>query len=221
MHALEIIIEWSEVWSILIPLLVLVLINKPQPGLKPVIIYILVALCLNLFGDFIADFKKLIPALPRSNNPIYNFHSVFRFACFSIYFNQAGKRFFPGIQNAILVIYSILFLVNFTFFENFLNPLHLSGNLLSLEAFLLLASCMLYYLGILKRESPIITQNKDFWIVTGLSVFLVINFFVFLFYVPLLDENRKLANTMWNFHNIAYTTLCIFIAKAFYVPAGN
>jgi hypothetical protein len=221
MHALKIIIEWSEVWALLIPLLVLVLLNKPQPGMKPVIIYILVALLLNLFGDFIADFKKLIPALPQSNNPIYNFHSLFRFTCFSFFFNQAGKRFFPRIQNSILVIYILLFLVNFIFFENFLNPLHLSGNLLSMESFLLLASCMLYYLGVLKNEVPVIAQNKDFWIVTGLSIFFVINFFVFLFYVPLLDENRKLANTMWNFHNIAYTTLCIFIAKAFYVPAGN
>ena len=59
----------------------------------------------------------------------------------------------------------------------------------------------------------------DFWVVTGLSIYVVINFFVFLFYVPLLTENPDLADRMWSIHNLAYITMCIFIAKAFYEPA--
>ena len=221
MNTLQTILDWSEVWALLIPLFAWVLIKRPQPAMRPVIIYLLAALVLNVFGDFIAEFKKFIPTLPRSNNPIYNIHSVVRFACFSWFFIQMGKAYYHRIQYAIIVIYVILAGVNFIFFENFFNPEHLSGNLVTLESFLLLASCMVFYIGLLKNDNPVYSNNKAFWVTTGLSIFFVINFFVFLFYVPLLIENRKLADWMWNFHNIAYITLCIFIAKAFYAPVAD
>jgi hypothetical protein len=45
----------------------------------------------------------------------------------------------------------------------------------------------------------------------------VINFFVFLFYVPMIKQDLKMADNIWNVHNIANILLCIFITKAFYV----
>jgi hypothetical protein len=115
----------------------------------------------------------------------------------------------------------VFVIINFTFFENFFNPLHLSGNLLAAEGYLLLIYCMLYYLSRLKDEIEVLTSGKDFWVVTGLSIYVVINFFVFLFYVPMLKENPQLAINMWSVHNVAYIILCIFISKAFYATAAN
>ena len=221
MNTLQTILDWSEVWALLIPLFAWIIIKHPQPGMKPVIVYLLIALVLNVFGDFIAEFKKFIPTLPRSNNPIYNIHSLVRFGCFSWFFIQMGATYYQRVQSAILVLYITLIAFNFIFIENFFNPAHLSGNLLTIESFLLLASCMVFYLALLKNDTSLPSKQKSFWVTTGLSIFFVINFFVFLFYVPLINENRQLTNWMWNFHNIAYITLCIFITKAFYVPAGD
>ncbi len=114
-----------------------------------------------------------------------------------------------------------LITINFKYFENFNNPAHLSGNLLAAEAYLLLIYCMQYYLLQLRDEVDVISSGPAFWIVTGLSIYVVINFFVFLFYVPMIKQNPDLAEKMWNVHNIAYIIFCIFITKAFYEPYRN
>ena len=81
--------------------------------------------------------------------------------------------------------------------------------------------CIQYYLSELRDDSDAFSRKKVFWIVTGLSIYVVVNFFVFLFYVPMLTQDPNLADNMWNVHNLAYIILCIFIAKSFYVPAGH
>jgi hypothetical protein len=112
----------------------------------------------------------------------------------------------------------VILILNFTFIEDFSNPDHLSGNLLAAEAYLLLIYCMQYYLAQLIDDVQTLSGGHEFWIVTGLSIYVVINFFVFLFYVPMITENDFLAVKMWSVHNIAYIILCIFITKAFYDP---
>jgi len=156
-----------------------------------------------------------LPGNNLSNNPFYNIHSVVRFGCFSVYFIHLQKNAFTRLKK-ILALLAIAFLVvNFIFFENFFNPESFSGNLLTVEAYLLLVYCMLYYLGELKDdENPF--NGPDFWVVTGLAVYLVTNFFVFLFYAPMLNVDVKLAINIWNVHNIAFVIFCLFITKAFY-----
>lgn len=117
----------------------------------------------------------------------------------------------------MLAIFSVIFIIiNFSLFEHFLNPEHLSGNLLSAEAYLLLAYCMQYYLAELRDDGDDLASGPYFWVVTGLSIYVVVNFFVFLFYVPMDSTNGKLADNMWDVHNIAFIIFCVFITKAFY-----
>lgn len=217
------ILDWSEVWALLIPLIALLLRGKQPAVLAPVIVYLLLALLLNLFGDVIADFKKTwhFPAWLQSNNPIYNILSLVRFACFGYFFLALGQPAFKTVKKAIAVLFVLFVIINFIFFENFFLPDHLSGNLLSVEAYLLLIYCLLYYLAVLNDDEDIISKGPTFWIVTGLGVYLVTNFFVFLFYVPMIMQNSMLANDMWNVHNIANIIFCLFITKALYAPAGN
>ena len=59
-------------------------------------------------------------------------------------------------------------------------------------------------------------DGPDFWVVTGLSIYVVVNFFVFLFYLPMIYVDPKLAENIWNVHNIAFIIFCLFITKAFY-----
>jgi hypothetical protein len=218
-NRLQLIFDWSEVWAPLIPLLVLAFRHKQPVFLRPVIIYLCIALFLNLGGNVIADFKSYLPKWLHSNNPWYNIHSLIRFTCFSYFFHLLGNNFRGTIDKIVNSGALILIVLNFIFIENFVNTRHLSGNLLATEAFVLLIYCMQYYLYQLKLETSEFSRRKDFWVVTGLGIYVVVNFFVFLFYVPMLTENPHLADRMWSIHNLAYITFCIFIAKAFYEPA--
>lgn len=214
---LQAILDWSEVWALFIPFSVL-LFRQEQPSfLKPVIVYLWVALFLNLSGNIIADFKEHFPGWLQSNNPLYNVHSLVRFSCFGAFFLALKQPYYAGARRVIAVILLCYILLNFLFYENFFYPGHLSGNLLSAEAYVLLVYCLLYYLSQLRDEKETIASGPDFWVTTGLCVYVVINFFVFLFYVPMINQNPDLADKMWSVHNIAYILLHFFIAKAFYV----
>jgi hypothetical protein len=211
--------NWSEVWAPLVPLTVL-LYKKNQPRfLTPVIVYLFLALMINLAGDLIDALKHYLPYWLQSNNPLYNVHSIIRLICFSYFFAVLPYTPTKRLKFIISVVSVLVILINFGFIENFGNPSHLSGNLLAAEAYLLLVYCMQYYLAKLKNEEDDVSSGADFWVVTGLAIYVVVNFFVFLFYVPMLDQNIRLAINIWYLHNVAYIVLCIFITKAFYEPA--
>jgi len=218
---LRLILDWSEVWALLIPI-IFFFFNPNQPRyVKPVVIYLFAALVLNLSGNIIAEYKVYFPWWLQSNNPIYNVHSIIRFICFSYFFILLNQQAFRKLLYILPNLSLLIIIINFSTVENFANPDHLSGNLLAAEAYLLLIYCMLYYLAKLRDEEGGISSGPDFWIVTGLSIYVVINFFVFLFYVPMIDQNSALADHIWDVHNVAYILLCIFITKALYVPARH
>ena len=214
-------LDWSEVWALLIPLFVLLFKRERPRFVKPIIIYLWLALAINVLIDAIWVFKQYFPAWLQSNNPYYNIHAIARFACFSIFFILLPQASFGKLKKLLVAGSVVFILVNFIFFENFFNPDHLSGNLLAAEAYLLLIYCMQYYLAELRDDSTAIFGGPDFWIVTGLSIYVVTSFFVFLFYLPLLNFDPMLADRMWNFHNIAFIIFCIFITKALYGPFRN
>ncbi len=213
------IMDWSEVWAPLIPLLVLLYKKKQPRFLNPVIIYLLIALLFNLAGDIIDVVKQSLPSWLQSNNPLYDIHSIARFLCFSYFFFILPYHSSLYFKITIFTAWILIILINFFFIESFGNPSHLSGNLLAAEAYLLLAYCMQFYLSKLKNDDDDVSSGADFWIVTGLAIYVVINFFVFLFYVPMLDQNVRLAINIWNIHNAAYILFCLFITKAFYEPS--
>ncbi|MEO8109044.1 MAG: hypothetical protein ABI594_03380 [Ginsengibacter sp.] len=219
---LRLIFDWAEVWALLIPLFQLSIKPKQPAYLQPVIIYLFAALLLNLSVDILVEYNHYhIGPESISNNPLYNIHALVRFSCFSYFFIRLRQTFYKKIKNIIPFVFILFLIIDFGFFEDFFFPAHLSGNLFSAEAFLLLVYCMLFYLSKLKDEAGALSGDKDFWVVTGLSIYVVTSFFVFLFYVPMIKENPHLANNMWDVNNAAYIILCIFITKAFYVPASN
>jgi len=210
------ILAWSEVWALLIPLIVL-LFNRRQPTvLKPIIIYLWLAFILNLGIDIIVLINVYYQKFVMSNNFLYNMHSVVRFVCFGFYFMQLPQASFTNFKKVLAAVSITFIVINFSLFENFFNYNSFSGNLLATEAYILLVYCMLYYLAELKDDSKNLFASPDFWVVTGLSIYVVINFFVFLFYLPMIDVDEDLAVNIWNVHNIAFIIFCLFITKAFY-----
>lgn len=202
----------------IIPLSMLLFRRQQPVSLRPVIVYLWLGFLINVGIDIIMAINVYLDRAALTNNPLYNAHSVIRFACFCFYFLHIQKNSFARLKRGLALVAFAFLAVNFIFYENFFNDESFSGNLLSVEAYLLLVYCMLYYLAELKDENNIF-NSPHFWVVTGLSIYVVTNFFVFLFYIPMLNVNIQLAVNIWNVHNIAFIIFCLFITKAFYGTA--
>jgi hypothetical protein len=214
----QVILDWSEVWALIFPLVIHQIFRHQPYLLNPVLVYLWGALLLNLIGDVIGDFKTYLPAWMQTNLILYNLHSLFRFVCFVYFFSLIKQANFARVRQLLPYVYVLFAFINYIFLENYLDQHHISGNLFAIEAYVLLIYCILYYLSQLRDEVEYMQGNKEFWVVTGLSIYVVINFFIFLFYVPMIEENSILAEEMWGVHNLAYIILCFFITKAIYVP---
>jgi hypothetical protein len=223
MEILKLFLDWSEVWALFIPLIVLLKYSR-QPGyMRPIIWYVYIAILLNFVIDLFGYHGESLglPEWLRSNNYLYNVQSVVRFICFSLFFNHVLPSF-RKLRTIISIVAGLFLLVNFIFFENFFNFGTFSSRLLTVEASLLLVYCLQFYFYKLRDDDPSSKRKGDFWVVTGLCIYVVINFFIFLFYTTLNDLGYGgFLMTIWNVHNISYIVLCILLAKAFYDPARS
>ena len=208
------ILNWSEVWALIIPLIVLIKKKAKSYYLRPVVTYLWIALILNTFGDIIDryadDFKQI--TLLINNNYLYNIHSIVRFICLSSFFIRLDQPFLVVIKKRLPFLFLIFVVINFQF-EKFFGAETISNRLYAVEAGILLFYCLQYYLYKLK-EDDVTQKHSDFWTTTGLSIYVFFNFFFFLLYNQISPHDQSYG---WNFHNISYIILCIFIAKAFYV----
>src|SRR5687768_1899726 len=114
-------LNWSEVWALLIPLVILLLRRRQPVTLKPIIIYIWLAFLLNLVIDIITAINTYRHNFDLSNNPLYNLHSVVRFSCFSFYFIQLQPSSFTRLKKILAILYVVFLITNFLLFENFFN----------------------------------------------------------------------------------------------------
>lgn len=223
---LQIIIDWAEVWALLIPLLVYYLYKPKVAWTKPLKLYLMIAFLINLTGNLIwyrlklgigdwiySNFSYFYNSDGAFDNTIlYNLHSVIRFLFFVAFFNYLNKVF----KKLNLVIPAMFLLMFFTTFVFYKDIREFSSFLLGTEAALLLVYCLTYYLLLLKDEESSIKKSPHFWTVTGLSIYVVINFPIFLFYNVLAKQAENFAVNIWDIHNISYLTLCLFITKSFY-----
>jgi hypothetical protein len=207
------VIDWSEVWALLIP----ILFHKKQPAIiKPVVFYVWAALIINLAIDLTWKFRNILPDAYNSNNYLYNLHSVIRFFLFSTFFIRLRQPFLVTIKKLIPFAFLAFIMINFGFYENFFDYWKLSSRLLAVEAILLLFYTLQYYLFKINDHAEVNIFNSDFWIVTGLGIFVTFNFFIFLLYNELTLRLQYFAITLWNVHNISYIIFNLFIAKGFY-----
>ncbi len=214
---LQEILDWSEVWAPLIPLVILTFKGRQPYYLTPIIIYLWVALIIDSIIDAGWKFEGSVPGWMYPNNYLYNIHSIVRFICFSSFFILLKQPFRTKIKKVIPILSLIFIIINFRFFENFYERETFSSRLFAIESALLLFYCLQYYLFKIKEEDIVAKRPPDYWIVTGLSIYVVFNFFYFLLYTTLLNSNyTSFVVAMWNYHNISFIILCIFIAKAFY-----
>lgn len=216
------ILDWSEVWAMLIPLAFLQLCRNKTPYLRPVRIFLLVFLLLNIFQDVLWKFRKEFNLEQGdflwNNNFIYNIGSVIRLFLFAWFFILLQQRFMHRLKNIIPFAFLAFLLVNFIFFENFIpqGMETFSSRLLATESAILLFYCLQYFIFLIldeKQTKP--RQQPGFFVVVGLSIYMGANFFIFLLWEYLVSKTEDFALGIWDVHNITFIILCIFIAIQF------
>lgn len=221
---LHTLLDWSEVWALLIPLTVLLWKKKKGEYLRPIRIYVGTTLLLNIGIVLISEYKTKWGLQQGdflwNNNVLYNIGSILRLLLFAWFFNLLGQRFMHRLKIIIPFAFLLFVLVNFIFYENFI-PFgafeSFSSRLLATEAALLLFYCLQYFIFLMIEDKPTkLPFQPGVWVVTGLSIYISVSFFIFLFYSYLSKVTKDFAVNIWDVHNIVFIILCLFIAKQFY-----
>jgi hypothetical protein len=219
------ILDWLEVWALLIPLAVL-FNRKNQPlQFNPVIAYLFAALAINLLIDISWKFKKefQFPVWFQVNTYFYSVHSIVRFLLFSMFFNKLNTSFVPVLRKILPIVFVLFVVINFTFFEPFVNYWYTDGKLrstvsstlLSLEAILMLVYCLQYYFSQLQEHKQDKKWPAELNIVNGLFIFSLCSFPIYLFYNVILNLDQQYTKNIWMIQKICFLILCICIARAF------
>jgi hypothetical protein len=218
MKWLQFIREWSEVWALFIPL-VIILIYRPK-GNKTgwLITYVLVALFLNSASTVMAQFYGYMPSWLKNNNIVYNAHSIVRVFFFSIYIMSVRSYQSKPILKYLLILYVVFVIVNFSFFEPIL---FLSPNLFAAESIVLLIMCLSYFFRSMQDESETYwLRQPSFLVCSGICFYEVITFFVFLFFNTINYSteyrDRHFSDILLLIYTISYVILCILLAIALY-----
>jgi hypothetical protein len=145
--------------------------------------------------------------------------TVIEFLTFIIFFIKIlDKSINKLIVKTINYVFLVSIFVIYTFEFISLPQLKLSTlqNLYSFQAICLLIPCFLYYLEIFKAEPILIlTNDPKFWIVTGLSFFMICTFPFSLFTNYFKAKNPLLYNYMYSIFYIFYALLFIMISRSY------
>lgn len=214
---LQQIIDWSDVWVLAIPLAFSFAVKKKRTGLiMPILIYVYAALALNFLQNYFWKNKLVFSfsSVPGDNIIFYNTHSIIRFILFGLFFIQLKQPFLFRFKKAMLWAFVIIAILNFSFFQPFTK---FSSRILSIEAGGLLFYCLLYYINlIIQDDDTPAKRTQEFWLVSGIAIYMVISFPIFLFYEKLSTQFKGFAVNIWDLHNFAYLLLSISMAKYFY-----
>ncbi len=202
----------SEVWALLIPLTIVIIFRHGLTGMRPIVIYVLIALVFNLAATIISIYHKQLPFYFQNNNILYNLHSFARVFLFSWYILSLKLIRSSWIPKIILPAYIIFLSINFIFFE---TPLELSTPLFSAESIVLLVLCLYFFIKSIQDESKINwLRHPSFLICTGISLYETLSFFIFLFFYPLFEKNPEFGMLTMKIFAISYIILCILLALA-------
>jgi len=223
---LEQILDWSEVWATLIPLIVYIWVKPRAPWIRPLVIYLVIALLLGFVIDFTWKSvklnmeylsKKIFSWLYIGEDlytlVLYNVYSFLRLLLITWFFYLVNPKY-KRIYIIITSLFLIAAFINFWRFESVV--MSFSSSLFTVEAGIILFYCLLYYYTVNMNEeiaSPL--SMPSFWIVMGLTLYTAVNFLIFLFYNYLINAEEKYAKNIWNVHNLIYIVLMTFIAIGF------
>ena len=206
--------DWTEVWSLIIPLFVILRYRDSIQHIRPVIIYVFVALILNLAATTLYYFHDRLPDFLGNNNILYNLHSIARVAFFSWYIIGLRQHRYINAYKFILIAYALFIIINFIFFGSIFI---FSSAAFTAESIVLLLLSLSFFIGAMQDDSETNwLKHPAFLVCTAVCLYEAVNFFIFLFFYPLFEKNVSFGKMTMTIHHFTYTAFCILIALALY-----
>ena len=136
-RVLNLILDWSEVWALLIPFAVFLSKRKLSYLMQPVLWYVCIGIVLNLAQDIIWKFQieLQLKGFLYKNLFIYNAHSIIRFSLFSLFFIRLQQPIFARLKWILPLLFFLFILINFTQYQSFND---FSSRTFAIEALILL-----------------------------------------------------------------------------------
>lgn len=207
-------INWSEVWALLIPLAVIMLYKPVGKNILYLVFYVLAAFLLNTLSTIMVEFYFSMPDWLKNNNVLYNIHSIARVLFFSLYILTVRKYKFKRLLQLFVIAYLAFVVVNFSILE---SPWFISSRLFSAESILLLILCLSFFFRSIQDDSETNwLKHPAFLICTGICLYEATSFFIFLFFYPLFEKNPEFGDLTMSIHNVMYVILCLFLAITLY-----
>lgn len=224
MKWLQVILDWSEVWALLIPLAIIIIYRPGMYKSKLLAVYVIAGFILNFTATFVLDFYYLMPRWMYvdnrvNNNLLYNLHSFTRVCLLGWYVITIRPYKYLFLLKTLYVAYIVITVVNFIFIE---TPFYLSTRLFAAESIVLLVFCLFYFFRSIQDESQVNwLKHPSFLVCTGICIYEAITFFIFLFFYPLHSRNSAFANSAFaeatmRLYTVTYIMLCILLAFALY-----
>lgn len=224
MNTLEFIAVWSEVWALLIPLIVIT-VFKPKGNTTGLLIaYVIAGFILYFCAIFTLVYPDLVPSFLKYNNNIfYNVHSFFMVIFLGLYVIRIRPSKYKFQLTRLIVLYITFVVINFVFFE---RPLIYSTRLFTTGSIVLLVLCLFYFINLIQEESQVNwLKHPSFIISSGICLYHAVTFFIFLFLRPMFNSayntNQSFAKLMMQITQITFVIFCILIAIGLYQYRGS
>ena len=211
---LNTIFDWSEVWGLLIPLAVILAWRFKFRGMKPIVLYVVVALVLNSFSTVSYVFHEYMRGFLKNNNIFYNLHSIARVVFFGWFIYSVTSRKNNLLYQILFGAYTVFVLLNFILIE---SPLFFSTWIFAAESIILLLVCILFFQRMMQDDSmTTLTKQPSFLVTTGVMLYETITFFIFLFILPMAETNPKFGLLCLKLYKLTFVVLCILLALSLY-----
>lgn len=208
------VLMWSEVWALLIPLIIIIRFRIKDREMRPIVLYVIIGLLLNLTATLVSVYRLSLPASLQNNNILYNLHSIIRVLLLGWYIHSLKLLKVSWLSKIMFPAYLGFVLVNFILWE---NPLFLSTRLLSAESIVLLALSLFFLISSMRDDSETNwLKHPSFLICIGLCFYEAVNFFIFLFFYPLLENNMEFGMLTMKIFSVSYIIFCILMALTLY-----
>jgi hypothetical protein len=212
--------DWSEVWALLIPLII-ILVYKPRGHhLGWVVCYVVAAFILNFLATFIIECYDLVPIwlYKKGNNVFYNLHSFVMTLFFCFYFISVRRYKKTILLKTLLILYIVFVLINFVFLE---PPTKLSTRHFTTGSIVLLIMCLFYFIHSISEESQTNwLKHPSFIICSAVFLYESVTFFIYLFFYPMYsktyNKDFSFALLMMRIYQAIFIVFCILLAIGLY-----
>jgi hypothetical protein len=171
-----------------------------------------------IFYNYVAAYFNTVDTLIVDTLADFVF-TVFEFLTFMIYFNrifiELKNRQFIKTVSVFFLIFAFTLAIKDLVYDNYIKVKSLH-TIYNIQAIALIVPCCLYYCEMFfKKPYENLLNQPEFWIISGLSIFMLSTLPFSLLTNHLISIDRSLFEYLYSIFNIFYCILFVFILKGF------